>query len=199
MTQHPSNESEPTASTRSSAPRQSPASGPALPPGGLGRWRPIEAVGAWLLPGLGHIALGQTRRGLIVAVTILTLWVGGLLIGGLGVINRGIDHAPFVWIGQYMMGPSLLVDLAHRRAWIGPDAGPLSGYHGEEPTLRYRPSFGRANEHGVLFTSVAGLLNLMAVLDVLYIDDRTLKRWASRGRRRRPSQRPASGPAGVQA
>lgn len=159
----------------------------------FGRWRPVEALGSWLVPGLGHVLLGQTRRGLIVGVTIVGLWLGGLLIGGVGVVNRDADRPPLIWIGQYVLAPSLLIDLAHRYHVVAPDAGPLQGYTAPRPMLAYRPAFGRANEHGVLFTSVAGLLNLMVILDVLYLDDKTLRRWrAERARRRRGP----SGPGG---
>ena len=40
---------------------------------------------AWLVPGLGHWVLGQRSRAVILAVGIGSLWLGGVLLGGVGV------------------------------------------------------------------------------------------------------------------
>ena len=37
---------------------------------------------AWLVPGLGHIANGERKRGLIILVTIACSFWGGIAIGG---------------------------------------------------------------------------------------------------------------------
>ena len=46
------------------------------------------AVLGWILPGLGHASLGDRRRGLLVGGGVLGLFLGGLLIGGLDVVDR---------------------------------------------------------------------------------------------------------------
>ena len=46
---------------------------------------PTIAVMAWLLPGLGHVIAGERARGLVIGATLLGLFVGGLLIGGIDV------------------------------------------------------------------------------------------------------------------
>ena len=47
------------------------------------RWRPGAAALAWLLPGLGHLALGERQRGLVLLVAISALYSAGLLIGSI--------------------------------------------------------------------------------------------------------------------
>ncbi|MEM7576815.1 MAG: DUF6677 family protein [Planctomycetota bacterium] len=121
------------------------------------------AVLGWALPGLGHIALGHTTRGLVLAVTIGSIWLGGLLIGGVSVIDRR-DH-PAWFIGQMMVAPSWVVDRYHdrlRQAW--------NQRVGTEPRVDrgYIPAHGKPEELGTLYTALAGLLNLLAIIDVLY-------------------------------
>lgn len=124
------------------------------------QWRPDAAVGAWLLPGLGHALLGEPKRGLIIGLAIGLLWLGGLLIGGIGVVNRETHPAWFV--GQAMTAPSLVSDFIVRRL---PEPQPAAA---DGVRSAYEPSFGRVNEQGILYTALAGLLNLLAILDVAY-------------------------------
>ena len=131
-------------------------------PSAGGQWNPTAAVAAWLVPGLGHVVLGERERGAVIGVTIGLLWLLGLLIGGVCVIDRQAHPAWFV--GQAMTAPSLVSDYVFRTrlkpGYRHPGDGPGS----------YEPSFGRPNEQGVLYTALAGLLNLLAVLDVAYRD-----------------------------
>ena len=103
---------------------------------------------------------GETARGLIIGLTIGLLWLGGLLIGGLGVINR--DSHPAWFIGQALAAPSVLANHI-RRGMESPDQ-----LEPAEARDTYAPSFGRVQDQGILYTSLAGLLNLLAILDVLY-------------------------------
>jgi hypothetical protein len=122
----------------------------------------------WICPGLGHIALGQVRRGLILAVAINGLFLSGLLIGGVGVVDYSLNRAWF--LGQMFNGPAVALEvvrsksmMVHPNANIGSD-----DYLGtpENPNA-YEPSFGRPNEIGILYAAIAGLLNLLIFYDVL--------------------------------
>jgi len=129
----------------------------------------VAAVAGWTLPGLGHLVTGHTARGLVLAVTLGSLWLGGLLIGGLSVVDRQADPAWF--LGQALLAPSLAADhyrarlVAEHRA-AHPDAPGGRLVPADRPP--FEPSFGRARELGTLYTSLAGLLNLLAMLDVVY-------------------------------
>ena len=122
----------------------------------------------WMLPGLGHYVIGQRRRAGLLAASIGGLWLIGVLIGGVAVIdNRSSTEAGSkiqLWFfGQMLVGPSVAVhfirgNILHRQ---NNPTDPAS-------FLTYEPSYGRVYEHGVLLTALAGLLNLLACIDVLY-------------------------------
>lgn len=129
-------------------------------------WNFTAALAAWLVPGLGHYLLGQRRRGGILASSILILWIAGLAIGGVSVIDHQTHPAWFA--GQALVAPSLLVNYYHvRRLKPAQEHAMLA----DRPPV-FEPSFGRTNEQGVLYTALAGLLNLLAILDVMYRDPR---------------------------
>jgi len=139
------------------------------------QWHPLEAVAGWVAPGLGHILLGERRRGIILMVCISGMWLGGVLVGGMGVVDWQRPNAPFLWFGQAFIAPTLAANWAINRT-AGPliplDQTPLDD---ADNALSYRPSFNRVEEQGVLYTAIAGLLNLMAVIDVLYRDPRSAR------------------------
>lgn len=124
---------------------------------------PLVAAAAWVVPGLGHVLIGQHRRGVIVGVTLLSLFVGGLLVGGIDVVDRRQDTLWFV--GQSLIGPlALVVDQAH--AYFDA-AGPPSPPQAGRPLPAYEVSVGRVNELGTLYCTLAGVLNLLVILDVI--------------------------------
>lgn len=128
-------------------------------------WHPAAALAAWILPGLGHFILGQKQRGAILCVTIGVLWLAGMIIGGISVFDHR-EH-PAWFVGQMLMAPSVVMDQTIVLK-LKPHAGPTR----PESDPAYEPSFGRVNEQGVLYTALAGLLNLLAILDVIYQDPR---------------------------
>lgn len=157
---------------------------------------PLVAVAAWLLPGAGYLMLGQISRGLTIGITILTLFVTGVLIGGI----RVIDVPGFTSLGEKKIvvrdDPNRQVGPAHRewalraqpmqtvfeKPWYvgqiltGPvcvAASYFSVYAAtpENPgavVSRVAPSHARVWEIGTLYTAVAGMLNLMAMIDSSY-------------------------------
>lgn len=152
---------------------------------GTSRWNPGEAIAAWIFPGLGHYLIGEKKRAIILAVCIGSLWVSGLLMGGVGVIHWAApDKAPFLWFCQTLTAPSLVINTGHNRQWftrIAPtEHQPASprDTNLSQRGLRYRPSFNRVEEQGILYTAIAGLLNLMAMIDVLYHDPQARRRHA---------------------
>jgi hypothetical protein len=146
-------------------------------------------VGAaqWLLPGLGYWLLGQRARGVTIGVTILLLFVMGLLIGGVRVLEvptYGHNGEPLdvpwlqdvrakPWsVAQVMVGPvgigaAALSVYASRREPASPAeaAGAILARTGP---VRGSESHARTNEIAVLYTAVAGMLNLLAVIDATY-------------------------------
>lgn len=125
-------------------------------------WNMTAAVGAWLLPGLGHYLIGERRRGSILAATVGTIWLAGMLIGGISVVDRR-DH-PAWFLGQMLLAPSVVADFTH--AYLRTES-PNPIPHPANPP-RYEPSFGQVYEQGMLYTLLAGLMNLLAIMDVAY-------------------------------
>jgi len=146
-------------------------------PGGLAAWNLGAFVVAWLCPGLGHVLLGEVKRGVVIGVTVGGLWLGGLLIGGISVIDVK-DH--FGWfLGQSATAPSWVVNYLHQN---------LKGPGGQPPLptgadLPYVPSYGRVHEQGVIYTALAGLLNLLCMVDVIYREPRAAEAANSREKR----------------
>ncbi len=132
------------------------------------KWNFAAAFLGWLLPGLGHFILGQPQRAVVLGTTIGTLWLTGLLIGGLSVIDRN-DH-PAWFLGQMLIAPSFVANETRQRLVAEHTAADLSFDPHDNPP--FEPAFARAHEQGILFTSLAGLLNLLAMIDVLYRDPR---------------------------
>jgi len=102
---------------------------------------------AWLVPGGGHYALQEKRRAVVIFVSILLTFVVGLYVGSIGVIDP--VHARPWYAAQVMNTP--LVMLLGRISAGG----------------NYRV-FGRANEIGQIYTSIAGLLNLLCIVNAVY-------------------------------
>lgn len=130
-------------------------------------WNLPAAVAGWLVPGLGHVLTGHTRRGVILFVCIGGLWTAGLLVGGISVIqSRGEDGILRPWyLGQAIVAPSIAVEYQHdryRARNAGQDPDP------RDEASPYQPAYGRAYEIGTLYTALAGLLNLLAIVDIVY-------------------------------
>lgn len=160
---------------------------------------PLVALAAWLLPGAGYWLLGQRARALVVGISIIVLFILGLLIGGVRLIevpgygdhglplvvapaDRNGDHlveadptspdsnGPWVmtshpleeirnkpwYIAQVLTGPINLV-----ASW-GSVAASKDNASGMPAGYR---SHARTNELGVLYTAIAGMLNLLAIID----------------------------------
>lgn len=133
------------------------------------QFTPGAAILAWVWPGLGHISLGQRRRGFLVMFGVLFLFLGGVLIGGLDSVDRRDDRLWF--LAQVLCGPLAIVADFANQALVKPmppdwvdryrqgDAKVLAGLDAK--------SLGHVNEMGTLYSALAGLMNLVAILDAL--------------------------------
>lgn len=138
---------------------------------------PLGLLGACLFPGLGHMLTGERTRGLYVASGIMGLFVSGLLVGGISTIDAKENRVWF--IGQALVGPAtFLVDFVHQHHFkvLDPKTKQLrSPYPGEgrgadgvainSGTPPYVKSIGKMNELGTLFSTVAGMINVIVILD----------------------------------
>ena len=109
----------------------------------------LAGLTAWIIPGGGYYVLGDKKRAAIVCVTVLLTFGIGLYIGSVGVIDA--IHAKPWYIAQLMNTPAVML--------IGRYVARTQAY----------PVFGRPNEIGQIYTSIAGLLNLLCMVNVVYM------------------------------
>ena len=140
------------------------------------QFNPVSAVLAWLWPGAGHLYLGQKRRGRLIMFGVLFLFVSGVFIGGIDSIDRKDDRLWF--IAQGLCGPmAFAVDLVNQTV--------VKRLPDEQ---RYRAvGINKPNETGTLFSAMAGLMNLIAILDAMFFAPR--EEPAFEDRRKSPAPR----------
>ncbi|MDR3699846.1 MAG: hypothetical protein P4L56_09450 [Candidatus Sulfopaludibacter sp.] len=123
---------------------------PAVP---IGAWAPAVALG-WLIPGGGHFLLKRTGRGVLLLIAVTSMFVCGLMMRG------------------YMFQPQtgdLLTTLINVGGFVGDVAGGILylltvwlGY--SQPDVA-----GHVHDYGTKFLVVAGLLNILAMVDAFEI------------------------------
>jgi len=135
----------------------------------------LAGVLAWFLPGLGHIAIGQRRRGMLVMSGAGVLILCGLLIGGVDCVDRRNDRLWFM--AQALNGPVIFgIDLIRENVTISQKIDwakdPIGDKFtaGDEETRRAlrRIGISHVNEIGTLFIALCGLMNLAVVLDAAF-------------------------------
>lgn len=133
------------------------------------------AVLAWLIPGLGHFYQGRTGKGILYAVCILGLYLMGMVMGeGKIVYWRWVNplNNPekfcLYYLGQFFVGlPALPALIQSTLQHYG--VGPILWDFMAEPTQHVLNSLqtrlGKLVEIGTIYTTVAGLLNILAIYD----------------------------------
>lgn len=158
---------------------------------------PIVALAAWVLPGLGYWLIGHRARGVTIGITVMVLFFAGLLIAGIRVIDvpgyndlgqrvlldsggntipnglgvKGdwalvkrplMEVANKPWfVAQVLLGPATLVSAnLSLRVAEPPNPGNINS--------TYKKSHARLWEIGTLYTAIAGMLNLLAIIDSAY-------------------------------
>ncbi len=110
---------------------------------------------AWLFPGAGHLVQKRTKRGLIIAVCIWTMFIIALLSGG--AYYPGFDFKD-----------GTLLYILNVFAKAGNGLGALISFIASaepRPNVAALATF----EYGGRFLETAGLLNYLAVMDALDI------------------------------
>lgn len=104
---------------------------------------------AWVFPGLGHLYLGRRAKGLLLMACILALFVMGVAMKSRLALHLGLEDPLALLFSLAQMGAGAPYVLAR-----------ALGYELGEVTA---PSY----EYGNTFTAVAGLLNILVILDAL--------------------------------
>jgi hypothetical protein len=120
---------------------------------------PIAGLLAWILPGLGHLYLGYRQRGIILLVTIMVTFWSGVAIGGVkGTVDPSNRKAWF--FAELCTGSHALV------AWGWHKAVGLTPKAPDQRPMPYTGHWLRADV-GIHYAGVAGLLNLLIILDAI--------------------------------
>jgi hypothetical protein len=101
------------------------------------------ALAGWAVPGGGYFLTGETKRGWIAFITITATFVLGLYVGSIGVVDPVGGY--YWYIAQTITSP--IVFLIGSRTAAG-------GF----------PVYGKPEEIGQIYTSIAGMLNLLCIV-----------------------------------
>lgn len=110
-----------------------------------GRAPALLLAAGFALPGLGHLLQGRRRRGLIVLAALVGLFALGTFLAEGSNLSR--ERHFYYWAGQFLLG------------------GPALAAEAAFGAMRVRGPIPWADA-GLLFGCVAGLLNVLALIDV---------------------------------
>ena len=111
---------------------------------------PFIAVAAWIVPGLGHLALRRWGRALIFFLAVGGLAIAGYLLRGNVFSPRAGD--PFAMLGFFAdFGSGIFYFLSRFFESAGPDVSRAAG------------------DYGTRFIAAAGIVNLLSVFDAYEI------------------------------
>lgn len=109
----------------------------------------IVGLAAWAVPGAGHLLIREHKRAIIICLTVLGLFATGLFIGSLGVLEP-VQTAWYIFAGQMLTTPAVgvLTDIAQKGGYV---------------------SYGWPADIGMIYTIIAGLLNLLCISNAVYM------------------------------
>lgn len=110
----------------------------------------IVGVVGWMIPAGGYFLLRQNKRAVILFVTIALTFCIGLYVGSIGVIDLVGPSPVYVKAAQVLMSPVVFL-IAHFTAG--------GGY----------PVYGRPGDMGEIYTMTSGLLNLLCIVNAVYL------------------------------
>jgi hypothetical protein len=108
----------------------------------------IVGLVGWLVPGGGHAVLREKRHAIVIFATIVAMFVIGLYIGSIGVINPA-GAKPW-YLAQVLNSPAVAA-------------------LGHVATTGDYAVYGKPSEIGQIYTSIAGLLNLLCIVNAVYL------------------------------
>ena len=122
----------------------------------------VPLIASWLIPGLGHLCIGQIKRGFILGLAIIFLYISGLLIGSVSVVSH--SKQPLWYYIQVLAGPhTLVINSYNKKNFVNHPE------YLDDPDIPYpvKPAISRPHEMGTLYCSLAGVLNLLIILDLI--------------------------------
>jgi TM2 domain-containing membrane protein YozV len=122
-----------------------------MPP--ISAWGPAVALG-WLIPGAGHLLLKKTGRGVLLLLAVTGMFLCGLMMRGAMFHPQSGDLLTILintggFVGDVCSGMLYLLSV-----WLGYNQPDMAG---------------AVHDYGTKFLVTAGLLNLLAMVDVYEI------------------------------
>ena len=113
-------------------------------------------IPAWVVPGSAHILIGERFRGFSILFLINGLWLAGVLLSDFEAISRTFN--PYLYWLSSGCGLTPVIDVIF-------DPAAKNVLHGLQSVNTYK-DVPRFNDTGVHLACFAGLLNLLAMLDI---------------------------------
>jgi len=127
---------------------------------------PLVAIAGWILPGSGYWLIGQRSRAAVVGITIILLFALGILISGIRVVEAPNMSAQGSIVSRILQRPWFLGQVL--TGPIGIASAYASDQAAKNPQYMNIQSKSRIAEIGTLYTAVAGMLNLLAIIDAAH-------------------------------
>jgi hypothetical protein len=112
----------------------------------------VSVILNWIIPGLGHWYIGERIRGMIFFISItLAYWIGIFIGGASSTVNIKTNTAWFfaqIFTGVYTIIALILGSLPSAEA-----------------------SYSKTLDLSTIYTGVAGLLNILVIMDVVHRED----------------------------
>ena len=108
----------------------------------------IVGILGWIVPGGGYFAINRKKHALIIFFTIVITFTIGLYIGSISVIDPGGSKP---WFAAQMLNSPAIVAIC----LFLPKGGNYV--------------YGRPGEIGQIYTSITGLLNLLCIVNAVYL------------------------------
>jgi len=108
----------------------------------------LVALVGWFIPGGGYFLLRETARAIIIFITVALTFGLGLYIASIGVVDPISER---LWYLAQILSSPLVTVIGHFTAG--------GGY----------PVYGRPSEMGQIYTSTAGLLNLLCIVNSVHL------------------------------
>jgi hypothetical protein len=124
---------------------------------------PLVALAAWLLPGSGYWLIGQKTRGMVIGITIVAMFMLGVLIAGIRVVEAPDLGGPGSFMSRVLQKPWFIGQVLTGPMGIG--SAYLCDLAEKSVQFKSIQSKSRIAEIGTLYTAVAGMLNLLAIID----------------------------------
>ncbi|MHC4744981.1 MAG: DUF6677 family protein [Planctomycetota bacterium] len=105
-------------------------------------------LAGWLVPGGGHFIIKERARAIIIFTAIVLTFAIGLYLGSVAVVNPVTGKLAYT--AQIMNSPAVAII-------------------GRITQANQYVVFGKPNEIGQIYTSIAGLLNLLCIVNAVYL------------------------------